>query len=315
MNIPKRTTGDELGDPSPPMNNPNEFHARKQHYLIRSHSLWNRSPELQQRFPEPGGREYADFVDSEAIIYQRELQDVGLAFPHWDSMVNVGGETDLRIFLKTGLGCFRQIRSHLPSSLANVRILDFGVGCGRTARFFFREVDGVALHGSDVDKQSVTYLQQEFPFLEAAINNNNPPLPYDNESFDYIYSISLFTHFNQNSFFAWMDEISRCLLRGGLALLTFHGSTAFKEFCSQNKAEKLNVSVPDWTQFKAEFNRKSFTWAPQKVQSQDVDSSSFGICFIDEQRIHDFLPKELRLVSYRPGALGGWQDLAVIRRT
>lgn len=110
--------------------------TRKTHYLIRARSLWNRQPTLQKRFPLPDEFPYADYVDSEAIVYQRELQEVGVAFPDSESMINVGGETDLRMFLKTGLGCFRKIRGHLPPKLADLSILDFGVGCGRTARFF-----------------------------------------------------------------------------------------------------------------------------------------------------------------------------------
>jgi SAM-dependent methyltransferase len=296
------------------MIDPTEFKTRKYHYVFRSKSLWERRRELQQTFPEPEGLAFADFIDSEAIIYQTELQEVGLAFPEWESMVNVGGETDLRVFLKTGLGCFRQIRCHLPPDLAGFRILDFGVGCGRTARFFFREADDIILHGCDVDKKSVEYVQTKFPIMEAVSNSNNPPLPYDSSYFDYIYCVSLFTHFNRLSFQNWLIELSRCLVAGGLALLTLHGRTAFEAFISQDKAERLNVTVGDWQQFKANLATEAFTWAPQKVQSADVDSDTFGISFVDEDKLERLLPSDLKVVGYFPGAIGGWQDLALVRK-
>ena len=69
-----------------------KLQTRKTHYLIRARNLWNRQPTLQKLFPSPEESLYADFVDSEAIVYQRELQEVGVAFPDWDSMPT--GERD-----------------------------------------------------------------------------------------------------------------------------------------------------------------------------------------------------------------------------
>ena len=173
----------------------------------------------------------------------------------------------------------------------------------------------MCLHGCDVDKKSVEYLKKHLPFISALTNNNTPPLPYNSNFFDYIYCISLFTHFNRQSFDAWMLEISRCLAPGGRAFLTFHGTTAFKAFYSDKKANSFNVSVTDWSKFGSSFKAESFVWAPQKVQSADVDTGTFGICFLDENQLAAMLPHNLRLLRYLPGELGGWQDLAIMMKT
>lgn len=173
----------------------------------------------------------------------------------------------------------------------------------------------MCLHGCDVDRKSVEYLKQHLPFISALTNNNTPPLSYNNNFFDYIYCISLFTHFNRQSFDAWMLEISRCLAPGGRALLTFHGTTAFETFCSQKKAGDLNVTITDWSKFGSSFKAESFVWAPQKVMSADVDTRTFGICFLDENQLGAILPKNLKLQRYLPGELGGWQDLAILIKT
>jgi len=286
----------------------------KTHYLIRSQSLWTRSPRLQEQFPNPNSSDYNDFIDTEAIIYQRELQEHGVPFPEWEEMLNVGGETDLRIFLKIGLECYKAIRNQLPEKLDNIRILDFGVGCGRTVRHFYRESANLELYGSDVDKKSIDWIDKNVKFIKACINQNKPPLPYSCNYFDFMYSISLFTHFDRNSFNEWMDEMERCLKSGGKAILTFHGSTAFNLVQNASSMNQLNIDIGELTKNKKNYYEDGFVWAKQKVQSSDIDSNSFGICFIDENQITKLLPKGLKIEKYIPGHLGGWQDIAVLTK-
>ena len=47
-----------------------------------------------------------------------------------------------------------------------------------------------------------------------------PPLPFDNEFFDFIFSISVLTHIPEDMQFAWLAELNRVLKVGGTALLS-----------------------------------------------------------------------------------------------
>jgi SAM-dependent methyltransferase len=145
-------------------------------------------------------------------------------------------------------------------------------------------------------------------------SGNLPPLPYENASFDYIYSISVFTHFDKTSFVCWGEELSRVLRPGGLALLTLHGRHALSLFQGDGKMKLGNVDEQQFREALPSFDRDGFIWTPQVVLSQDVNAGQFGIAFIDERRLSEFFSSNLNSVEYRVGEIGGWQDLAIFER-
>lgn len=282
-------------------------------YLLRSQNLWNRTPDLQARFL-PDSPEFHEYVDTEAILYFRELQECAVALPPWATMVNVGGETDLRVFLPIGLQCYRAIRNHLRPTPQRSVVLDFGVGCARTARHFYRDMDAFEVHGCDVDQQSIDYLDRNVPLIAAKMSRNLPPLPYPDSMFNAIYSVSVFTHFDRHSFAAWATEMIRCLRPGGRLIVTLHGRTALNIISAPGAAARLNVDEAAFAAARAKFERDGFMWAPQTVTSGDVDSGQFGIAFTDETRLADLFPSALSPRAYSAGEIGGWQDIAVFER-
>lgn len=199
-----------------------------QHYIIRCQSLFDRSKDLQDRFGSYQTLAYERYADTEAVINIREIQESGVPFPHWQEMLNVGGETDLRIFLNVGYDCYQVIKKYMPDNLPlPARVLDFGVGCARTMRFFFREQEKFDCYGCDVDTHSIAYIKKSIPFIKATVSNNMPPLPYVANYFDLIYCISVFTHFNMRTFLEWLNEMYRIIKPGGTFLVTLHSEWAF----------------------------------------------------------------------------------------
>jgi hypothetical protein len=77
---------------------------------------------------------------------------------------------------------------------------------------------------------------------------------------------------------------------------------------------QLNIDLGQLNKNIKNYYEDGFVWAKQKVQSSDVDSNSFGICFIDENQITKLLPKGLKIEKYIPGHLGGWQDIAILTK-
>jgi SAM-dependent methyltransferase len=110
-------------------------------------------------------------------------------------------------------------------------VLDFGCGCGRTLVPLAEQAPpGTALHGCDVDADAIAWLRQHHPGLRLEVNRFDPPLPYDPGAFDFVSSISVFTHLDEESQFAWLRELRRVLRPGGLAALTVHGERSFDRF-------------------------------------------------------------------------------------
>jgi SAM-dependent methyltransferase len=111
---------------------------------------------------------------------------------------------------------------------APFRVLDFGVGCGRVLvpldRLSRRNSsfhERVKWYGSDIDREAIAWCQSCLaPIGEFIANDPKPPLPFGDEFFDFIFSISVFTHLPEDMQFAWLAELRRVLRVGGAAVLS-----------------------------------------------------------------------------------------------
>jgi SAM-dependent methyltransferase len=101
-------------------------------------------------------------------------------------------------------------------------VLDFGVGCGRVARWW-AGVPGPAIYGCDPNPELAHWTRAHLPFVNAAVSEQDPPLPYADDSFDFVYALSIFTHLGERHSLPWMAELRRIIKPGGLLLLTVAG--------------------------------------------------------------------------------------------
>jgi ubiquinone/menaquinone biosynthesis C-methylase UbiE len=121
------------------------------------------------------------------------------------------------------------------------RILDFGVGCGRVIRPLHELcldahlADG-KLHwfASDLDAEAIAWCSSNLESIGTfVVNSHMPPLPFDDQYFHFVYSISIFTHLPEDMQLAWLSELRRIMRIGSYALLTTHSTdlipTSLKE--------------------------------------------------------------------------------------
>jgi SAM-dependent methyltransferase len=281
------------------------------HYIYRSKKWIERTPTLQSAYTGPDDLRFIRLVDTEGVIYIREITESGVALPRWEDMVMVGGETDLRLFLMIGHHCYETIKPYLPTGRP-LRILDFGIGCARTARHFYRDLSDIEVHGCDVDKAPIAYLDRDVPFIAPTAIANDPPLPYPDSYFDVIYSISVFTHLRKSSFVNWMNEIARCLKPGGRAIHTFHGSHALN--IVEDRMSSNSIDLDELRKRGSQFSSEGFVWVPQNTTSEDVDRAKYGCTFTDENRLSEIMPRSLRQLGYAKGVISGWQDIGVFEK-
>ena len=121
------------------------------------------------------------------------------------------------------------------------RILDFGVGCGRVIRPLHELcldthlTDGkLQWFGSDIDAEAIAWCRSALESIGTfVVNSHTPPLPFDDQYFDFVYSISIFTHLPEDMQFAWLSELRRVMRIGSFAMLTTHSTdlipTSLKE--------------------------------------------------------------------------------------
>lgn len=149
----------------------------------------------------------------------------GLPLPPARLMLKVAGTTDADWFVTSGRRAAESIAAALERRGRDVRrlesVLDLGCGCGRVIRHW-RDLPA-RVHGTDANGELIAWCSENLPFARFARNDLAPPLPYDDDSFDLVYALSVLTHLPEPLQLAWLAELRRVLRPGGWLLLTTHG--------------------------------------------------------------------------------------------
>ena len=151
------------------------------------------------------------------------------SFPDETRRFRVIGNADLNGFILSGLTDFKRLDAAAESIIGTRfagyrRILDWGCGCGRIARYAAR-LPGVAVTGCDIDIDNVDWCAAHLAGSYAP-TTVRPPLPFADASFDLVYGVSVFTHMRESMQDAWLAELERVAAPGAVLLMTVHGRTA-----------------------------------------------------------------------------------------
>lgn len=138
----------------------------------------------------------------------------------------VAGHRSASAFLAGGLSASEAIRAVLARNGLRMEqfgsVLDFGCGVGRIIRHWNGGQPPV-LHGTDYNADLIEWCRANLRAVEFRVNTLSGELPYESETFDFIYSFSVFTHLREPLQFHWIDELARVLKPGGYVYLTTHG--------------------------------------------------------------------------------------------
>ena len=157
---------------------------------------------------------------------RRFIPPDGLPMPPPRLVFLVVGHFDYGVFFRRGEARLAYILEILrrggvdPDGLTAV--LDWGCGCGRVLRHW-RQLPNVQPYGSDYNDGLVAWCRNNLPFARVATNGLAPPLAYPDDSFDFLYAISVFTHLDEPLQTPWMDELRRVVKPGGHILITVNG--------------------------------------------------------------------------------------------
>jgi SAM-dependent methyltransferase len=114
------------------------------------------------------------------------------------------------------------LRKHNINPFQFADILDFGCGCGRLIRHL-RALPNAMLHGCDINPNLIDWSKKNLLFAHFSLNQITPPLIYKNQSMDFIYARSVFTHLGEKLQQEWMVEFFRILRPGGILLFSTQG--------------------------------------------------------------------------------------------
>lgn len=206
-------------------------------------------------------------------------------------------------FLESG----RSVVSDLDKVLARVhtnlksfgRILDFGAGCGRVLRALRAHVCPMQkLYGTDIDAEAIEWCQSNYASIaEFSVNPSEPPMCYADNSFDFILSISIFTHLPEEMQFAWLGELYRVARPGAYLVLTVHGENYYH-----------NIPVDE----RFVMSGKGFYY----LTYRDTEGlpSFYQTAFHSSAYIRERWAKHFEIIDIQEGAVGGYQDAVLCRK-
>lgn len=115
----------------------------------------------------------------------------------------------------------------------NSRVLEIGCGTGRICKQLLKSINPTKFIGIDVNKRFIQYCEDNYKarFEHVDINNQEYnsngkieqsqfDIPYDNNSFDIVYSIAVFNHCDKPCIMRYIQEISRLLRHNGMLFYT-----------------------------------------------------------------------------------------------
>lgn len=170
----------------------------------------------------------------------------GVCDPNWEKTIapppvanvrRTSGTDEFSKFVHDGRLIAKRVSTHIREYVgeAGLSILDFGCGAGRVALPMYFE-HGLVTHACDIDESATSYVSSVLP-IDVRVTPFKPPLPYDDDTFDVVYSISIWTHLTIEDQISWLKEMRRIIKPGGYLMPSTSSYAAIKH------RQKLKVAT------------------------------------------------------------------------
>ena len=122
--------------------------------------------------------------------------------------------------------------------LKGIKILDWGCGPARVVRHLPDLLDEKSdVFGTDYNSESIRWCKNNITDVNFQTNTIKPKLTYQDEFFDVIYGISIFTHLSEDMHGNWFKELMRILKPNGLLFITTQGDNFKSKLTKYEKAQ------------------------------------------------------------------------------
>ncbi len=272
------------------------------------------------------------WLNRTGIFENPDLREFVCPFPPPKLMYSVSGLRNECDFASHGADLFLALSQASPVALTEYRkLLDFGCGCGRLARMLRNWPH--ELFGCDINTLHVDWINDNLKFMKAKHCFVHLPLPYPDNSFDAIISISVFTHLNEVNQDRFLTELHRVSHPEARLFLSVHGSRALERALTEKSVRNI-ISVKEklFQQACTSFERgnhafilqqnylTTLRWRLKNLLLRLVGRPSnplqkfleYGITFIPESYIRSHWSRWFKIQDFRPAAIHDFQDIVVL---
>ena len=221
----------------------------------------------------------------------------------------VHGAESLDGFLLEGFSAFVKIDRALQAATGRrfgdfPALLDWGVGCGRFARYFNGGTPGQRIVGIDIDDVNVEWCRANLPWIDAQCVDTNPPTLLEPESVDLVIGVSVFTHLREHDQQAWLGELHRITRPGAILALTTHGRATFAR----------SALGDHWFDVWQDIGFMDGGRNPDIDGAVPGDNDYYRNVFTTHDYLQRVWGEMFEIVAFHEGLIGNHQDLNIIRR-
>jgi SAM-dependent methyltransferase len=237
----------------------------------------------------------ADIVN-ENKEFEMDHPDFPLPPPElaYDAYGSVNWEYYFRSGKETAAKVASIIHRHKPGK--GIKVFEWGCGPGCVIRHLPELLEsGNEIYGSDYNKETITWCKKAINGISFVNNKLKPPLPFDEDKFDCIYALSVFTHLSLENCNNWMGELSRICKPEGIIIFTTKG---------MSQAERL---LPH--------ERKLLQNGLSVVRGNVTEGKRIFDTIHTPEYVKNVLLKDLKLLEFIPDGMASYkQDLWIAKR-
>lgn len=292
----------------------------KQELLARYQTLRDMRPDIEATSYMLGVPGMMNWLHSVGVATDEGLRAVSPPVPPHKLRSIVAAPSE-SVFLWTGVvdaDSFMSLYEAHAGANTKPRILDFGCGCGRMTRFFGLD-ETVSISGTDINPQLADWCAANLDNVSTRTNGVAPPLDYADNSFDLVYSLSIFTHLPERNALAWLQEIYRVLAPGGVAILSTHGYPALKTITGSEQHQAMfKLTSAESSKIADRLEAEGFRYLrySDDVITMADAGDDYGNSFTHENYIRRAWSKAgFGVAQFIPGGMRGWQDVTVLKKT
>jgi len=207
----------------------------------------------------------------------------------------------------------KKINKHFHDVRA-LNVLDFGAGSGRVAIPLANLIKMARFCCVDVDREAIEYLAIELgESCEASVNGYIPPLCFEDNSFDFIYSISVWSHMPEDLSMAWLKEMQRMVKPGGIVFITVAGKVVLDQFKKHVPGQWANVTIDAFNNDKFIYKEYPHIQSNEKHYPGISGKGSWGNTLIHKDYVYAEWGALFDILEFEPSGMNGQQDIVVLR--